>query len=215
MCFGSVISLRRAWPAVAAVVSPAPFAQIHNHAKKNLTRKSGPLMFAQYHCAIGDSYEARLRTRFDGRTKSGRATSGSGDAAAGDVIVVTRLDRLARSTRDLLNILDRLGKDEIGFQSLRETAIDTTTPHGRLTISILAAIAEFERELTLSRVHEGRKRAVAAGVKFGPKFKLDTFQKREALNRLQAGESLSLVARTYGVDTSTIWRLQKRAEMSA
>jgi DNA invertase Pin-like site-specific DNA recombinase len=135
------------------------------------------------------------------------------DAAPGDVIVVTRLDRLARSTRDLLNILDRLGKDDIGFQSLRETAIDTTTPHGRLTISILAAIAEFERELTQARVHEGRKRAVAAGVKFGPKFKLDTFQKREALSRLQAGESLSLVARTYGVDTSTIWRLQKRAEM--
>lgn len=135
------------------------------------------------------------------------------DAASGDVIVVTRLDRLARSTRDLLNILDRLGKDDIGFQSLRETAIDTTTPHGRLTISILAAIAEFERELTLSRVHEGRKRAVAAGVKFGPKFKLDTLQKREALNRLQAGESLSLVARTYGVDTSTIWRLQKRTEI--
>ena len=84
-----------------------------------------------------------------------------------------------------------------------------------MTISILAAIAEFERELTQARVHEGRKRAVAAGVKFGPKFKLDTFQKREALSRLQAGESLSLVARTYGVDTSTIWRLQKRAEMSA
>jgi DNA invertase Pin-like site-specific DNA recombinase len=131
----------------------------------------------------------------------------------GDVIVVTRLDRLARSTRDLLNILDRLNQDQVGFRSLRETAIDTTTPHGRLTISILAAIAEFERELTQARTREGRKRAVAAGVKFGPKFKLDSFQKREALARLQAGESLSLVARTYGVDPSTIWRLQRRAGM--
>jgi DNA invertase Pin-like site-specific DNA recombinase len=134
------------------------------------------------------------------------------EAAPGDVIVVTRLDRLARSTRDLLNILDQLGKDEIGFRSLRETAIDTTTPHGRLTISILASIAEFERELIQARIREGRKRAVVAGVKFGPKFKLNGFQRREALARLEAGESQSLVARSYGVDTSTICRLQKRAE---
>jgi len=132
------------------------------------------------------------------------------EAAPGDVIVVTRLDRLARSTRNLLNILDQLSKDEIGFRSLRETAIDTTTPHGRLTISILAAIAEFERELIQARVREGRKRAVVAGVKFGPKFKLNGYQRREALTRLEAGESQSAVARSYGVDTSTICRLQKR-----
>jgi DNA invertase Pin-like site-specific DNA recombinase len=137
------------------------------------------------------------------------------DLRPGDVVVVTRLDRLARSTRDLLNILDRLGQDEVGFQSLRETAIDTTTAHGRLTISILAAIAEFERELIQGRVQEGRKRAVAAGVKFGPKFKLDAFQKREALARLDAGESPSLVARTYGVDRTTIGRLQRRAKLVA
>jgi DNA invertase Pin-like site-specific DNA recombinase len=94
---------------------------------------------------------------------------------------------------------------------LRETAIDTTTAHGRLTISILAAIAEFERELIQGRVQEGRKRAVAAGVKFGPKFKLDGFQRREALARLDAGETLSAIARTYGVDPATICRLQKRS----
>jgi DNA invertase Pin-like site-specific DNA recombinase len=131
------------------------------------------------------------------------------DAESGDVVVVTRLDRLARSTRDLLNILDQLSKNEVGFKSLRETAIDTTTAHGRLTISILAAIAEFERELIQGRVSEGRKRAAAAGVKFGPKFKLDGFQRLEALARRDAGESLSAVARTYGVDPSTISRLQR------
>jgi DNA invertase Pin-like site-specific DNA recombinase len=133
----------------------------------------------------------------------------------GDVVVVTRLDRLARSTRDLLNLLDRFGQDEVGFQSLRETAIDTTTPHGRLTISILASIAEFERDLIQDRAREGRKRAVNNGVKFGPKFKLDSFQRREALARLGAGESASLVARTYGVDRTTIARLQRRAELSS
>jgi DNA invertase Pin-like site-specific DNA recombinase len=106
------------------------------------------------------------------------------EAQPGDVIVVTRLDRLVRSTQDLLNILARLDEDEIGFQSLRETAIDTTTPHGRLTISILASIAGFERELIQDRIQEGRKRAVAAGTKFGPKFRLNGFQMKEALSEL-------------------------------
>jgi DNA invertase Pin-like site-specific DNA recombinase len=166
-----------------------------------------------------------LRTAGCQRVYSEKKSGGNDNRAAlqkllkelqpGDIVVVTRLDRLARSTRDLLNILDRLGQDEVGFQSLRETAIDTTTAHGRLTISILAAIAEFERELIQGRVSEGRKRAVAAGVKFGPKFKLDAFQKREALARLDAGESPSLVARTYGVDRTTIGRLQRRAKLVA
>ena len=150
---------------------------------------------------------------------SEKKTGANGDRAAlqrvlreaqpGDVVVVTRLDRLARSTRDLLNILDELSKNEIGFKSLRETAIDTTTAHGRLTISILAAIAEFERELIQGRVQEGRKRAVAAGVKFGPKFKLNGFQRQEALARLDQGETLSSIARTYGVDPATICRLHR------
>jgi len=127
----------------------------------------------------------------------------------GDIVVVTRLDRLARSTRDLLNVLERFGQDDVGFVSLREAAIDTTTPHGRLTISILASIAEFERELIQARMTEGRKRAVNNGVKFGRPHKLDAFQKREALKRLDAGESQSLVARTYDVDRATISRLQQ------
>jgi DNA invertase Pin-like site-specific DNA recombinase len=133
------------------------------------------------------------------------------EAGAGDTVVVTRLDRLARSTRDLLNTLDRLGKDDVGFKSLRETSIDTTTPQGRLVVNILASISEFERELISARMGEGRKRAVAKGVKFGPKFKLNRFQRQEALARLEAGESQAEVARTYGVDRATISRLQLRA----
>src|SRR5262249_25099644 len=74
-----------------------------------------------------------------------------------DTVVVCRLDRLARSTRDLLNMLDRLAKAGVGFKSLRETAVDTTTAQGRLVVSILSAISEFERELILSRINEGRK----------------------------------------------------------
>jgi DNA invertase Pin-like site-specific DNA recombinase len=80
------------------------------------------------------------------------------EANPGDTIVVTRLDRLARSTRDLLNMLDRLSRDAIGFKSLRETSIDTTTPQGRLVINILASISEFERELIRGRMIEPQTR---------------------------------------------------------
>jgi len=127
----------------------------------------------------------------------------------GDVVIVTRLDRLARSTRDLLNILEGFHREGVGFRSLREISIDTTTPQGRLVISVLASIGEFERELIAARMTEGRKRAVASGVKFGPKFKLNYFQRQEALARLAAGETQAVIARTYNVDAATISRLQR------
>jgi DNA invertase Pin-like site-specific DNA recombinase len=132
------------------------------------------------------------------------------EVQAGDVVVVVRLDRLARSVRDLLNILERFSQDDVGFVSLREKHIDTTSAGGRLVLNIMASIAEFERELIQSRMTEGRKRAVKNGVKFGRPHKLDAFQKREALARLEAGESQSLIARTYGVDRATISRLARR-----
>jgi DNA invertase Pin-like site-specific DNA recombinase len=86
---------------------------------------------------------------------------------AGDVLMVTRLDRLARSTRDLLNILDAIGKAGAGFKSLGDTWADTTTPHGRLMLTVLGGLAEFERELILARTGDGRARAKARGVRFG------------------------------------------------
>src|SRR6516225_11469099 len=85
----------------------------------------------------------------------------------GDVLMVTRLDRLARSTRDLLNILHQLGERQVGFKSLADAWADTTTPHGRLLVTMLAGIAEFERELIRARTGEGRTRAKARGVRFG------------------------------------------------
>ena len=85
----------------------------------------------------------------------------------GDVLMVTRLDRLARSTRDLLNILHTLGERSIGFKSLADAWADTTTPHGRLLLTMLAGIAEFERELIKARTGEGRARAKARGVHMG------------------------------------------------
>jgi DNA invertase Pin-like site-specific DNA recombinase len=125
----------------------------------------------------------------------------------GDVLMVTRLDRLARSTRDLLNILDTIGKAGAGFRSIADAWADTTTPHGRLMLTVLGGLAEFERELIRARTGEGRKRAQARGVRFGRPPKLNAHQRAEAIKRLDAGETQADVARTYGVDATTIGRL--------
>jgi DNA invertase Pin-like site-specific DNA recombinase len=126
----------------------------------------------------------------------------------GDVLMVTRLDRLARSTRDLLNVLDAVAKQGAGFKSLKDTWADTTTPHGRLMLTVLGGLAEFERELIRARTGEGRKRARDRGVKFGRPRKLTAHQRQEALARLAAGETQADVARTYAVDPTTIGRIQ-------
>jgi DNA invertase Pin-like site-specific DNA recombinase len=125
----------------------------------------------------------------------------------GDVLVVTRLDRLARSTRDLLNILAAIAAKGAGFRSLRDAWADTTTPHGRLMLTILAGLAEFERELIRARTGEGRERAKARGVRLGRKPKLTPHQRMEALKRRDAGEPLVEIGRTFGVSHSTISRL--------
>ena len=126
----------------------------------------------------------------------------------GDVLVVTRLDRLARSTRDLLNILDAIAKARAGFKSLKDAWADTTTAHGRLMLTVLGGLAEFERELIRARTGEGRKRAKERGVKFGRPAALTPQQREEALERLGNGEVQADLARSYGVSQATISRLQ-------
>ena len=125
----------------------------------------------------------------------------------GDVLVVTRLDRLARSTRDLLNLLATIADKGAGFKSLRDAWAGTTTAHGRLMLTILGGLAEFERELIRTRTGEGRARAQARGVVLGRKPKLTSHQKREAIARREAGEVLTDIARSYNVSHSTISRL--------
>jgi DNA invertase Pin-like site-specific DNA recombinase len=128
----------------------------------------------------------------------------------GDVLMVSRLDRLARSTRDLLNILDAVAQAGAGFRSLKDAWADTTTAHGRLMLIILGGLAEFERELIRARTGEGRKRAKARGVQFGRPPKLTPHQRQEALQRLAKGETQADIARTYNVDATTIGRLEPR-----
>ena len=125
----------------------------------------------------------------------------------GDVLMVTRLDRLARSTRDLLNTLDEITKRGAGFKSLADSWADTTTPHGRLMLTVLGGLAEFERELIKARTGEGRARAKAEGVHMGRPPKLTPHQRREAIARRDAGEPLVDIARTFGVSHTTIGRL--------
>ncbi len=90
--------------------------------------------------------------------------------------MVTRLDRLARSTRDLLNILGKVAKAGATFRSLGDAWADTTTAHGRLMLAVLGGLAEFERELIRVRTGEGRVRAMARGVNMGRPFKLNRHQ---------------------------------------
>ena len=125
----------------------------------------------------------------------------------GDVLLVTRLDRLARSTRDLLNVLASISDRGAGFRSLADAMIDTISPHGKLIIAVLGALAEFERSMILARTSEGRKRAQERGVRFGRKPKLSQFQITEALARRANGEALAEIGRSYNVSHSTISRL--------
>src|SRR5216683_7341383 len=126
---------------------------------------------------------------------------------AGDVVTVTRLDRLARSTRDLLNTLAAISGKKAGFRSLADAWADTTTAHGRLMLTVLGGLAEFERDMIRARTGEGRERAKARGQSLGRPFKLTPHQRSEAIRRRDRGEPLSDIARSYNVHPSTISRL--------
>jgi DNA invertase Pin-like site-specific DNA recombinase len=134
---------------------------------------------------------------------------------ADDVLMVTRLDRLARSTRDLLNVLDAVAKAGAGFKSLSDTWADTTTPHGRLMLTVLGGLAEFERSLILARTSDGRARAKAKGVKFGRPASLTAHQRQEALQRLAKGEAQADIARSFDVSQATISRLPRPFQATA
>jgi len=124
----------------------------------------------------------------------------------GDVVVVCKLDRLARSSRDLHNIIHELAGQDCGFVSLGESWCDTTTAVGRLMLTIMGGIAEFERELIRKRCDDGIERAKRKGVKFGRKPKLSPSEIAVAADRYAKGETQAQLAEVYGVSEATMWR---------
>lgn len=127
---------------------------------------------------------------------------------AGDVLTVTRLDRLARSTRDLLDIAAAIEAKGARMRSIADPWADTTTPTGRLILTVLGGLAEFERSLIRERTGEGRARARKAGRRLGRKPSLTPHQRAEALRMRAEGKDNAEIARTFNVHRSTISRLR-------
>jgi DNA invertase Pin-like site-specific DNA recombinase len=126
---------------------------------------------------------------------------------AGDVVTITRLDRLARSTRDLLDIAERIREAEAGLRSLAEPWADTTSPGGRFVMTVFAGIADFERSLIAERTSAGRIAAKARGVKFGPSPALSAEQiahARQLIN--EEKKPVTEVARLLKVHRATLYR---------
>jgi DNA invertase Pin-like site-specific DNA recombinase len=126
---------------------------------------------------------------------------------AGDTVVVWKLDRLARSTRDLLNTMETLGDTGAKFQSLSEPWANTTTHAGKMIMTVFAGIAEFERDLIRERTGAGREAAKRRGVQFGRPRKLNPNQIQLALQLFSEGKAVRDIARTFGVHEATIYRL--------
>ena len=130
---------------------------------------------------------------------------------AGDVVTVSRLDRLARSTRDLLEIAERIKNAGAGLRSLAEPWADTTTPAGRMVLTVFAGMADFERSLIVERTSAGRTAAKARGVRFGPHPTLDAEKITHARNLIeQDAKPVTEVARLLGVHRATLYRALKQ-----
>ncbi|EAM9105117.1 recombinase family protein [Salmonella enterica subsp. enterica serovar Worthington] len=131
----------------------------------------------------------------------------------GDVVTVTRLDRLARSTRDLLDIAEQIQAAGAGLRSLAEPWADTTSPAGRMVLTVFAGIAEFERSLIIDRTRSGRQAAKAKGVKFGPPPTLTPEQIAHARALVdQEDRTVKEAAALLGVHRSTLYRAFNKQE---
>jgi DNA invertase Pin-like site-specific DNA recombinase len=134
-----------------------------------------------------------------------------GKLAAGDVVTVTRIDRLARSTFDLFGIVKRIADAKAQFRSLAEPWADTGTSTGRLMLAVLGGLADVERDLIRTRTAEGRSRAKARGKHMGRPLSLTPEQQKEATRRRVRGATLPELARSYNVGISTIRRATRAA----
>lgn len=128
----------------------------------------------------------------------------------GDTVVVWKLDRLSRSLKDMLLLMEKLALKKAGFKSLTEN-IDTTTPSGRMMMQMLGSFAEFEREMIKERTKAGLEQARKRGVKLGKPFKLTEDQRSEIFEFLKSGQKTAAdLARTFNVNRSTISRMNRQ-----
>ncbi|PZE57499.1 recombinase family protein [Curtobacterium sp. MCLR17_044] len=158
--------------------------------------------------------DALFIDRFTG-TKSSRPEWDRAKAhlRAGDTLVVTRLDRLGRSTKDLLEISDWLRVQGVDLV-VTEQPIDTTTAEGRLFFSIVAAVAEFEHELIVARTRDGLAAARARGRKGGRKKKVSGANAGHMLRRYEDGETVTSIAASFNVTRPTVYRALEGARTS-
>lgn len=130
----------------------------------------------------------------------------------GDVLVVCKLDRLARSTAHLLDIVEILKARDAQLCSLGEPWADTTSHAGKMIMTIFAGIAEFEKDLIRERTQVGRKRALNAGVKFGRPKKLNDTQHAMLIKMRQEGRPMSELVEVFKIDRSSIYRILANVE---
>ena len=129
----------------------------------------------------------------------------------GDVLIVTKLDRLGRDAMDVRKTVEQLVLSGIRVHCLALGGVDLTSAAGKMTMQIISAVAEFEKDLLIERTHSGLVRARAAGKRFGRPPALSQEQRQAALEMLKAGTSISAVARELGTSRQTIMRLRDDA----
>ena len=133
---------------------------------------------------------------------------------SGDTLLVTSLDRLARSTHDLFVITQKLEAAEASFRSIREPWADTTSSMGKFLLTVFAGLSELERNLINERTDEGRTSAKKRGVKFGRKSKLTPHQQDQVRTMLLEGHSIRAIARHFNVGVATIDRIKRATPLS-
>ncbi|MEN4564204.1 recombinase family protein [Pantoea agglomerans] len=126
----------------------------------------------------------------------------------GDVLIVTKLDRLGRNAMDIRQTVELLAASEIRVHCLALGGVDLTSPAGKMTMQVISAVAEFERDLLIERTHAGIARAKASGKRFGRPPALDEEQKQAVLLRIDEGASISAIAREFETTRQTILRVK-------
>lgn len=129
----------------------------------------------------------------------------------GDILIVTKLDRLGRNAMDVRSTVDSLAKEGVKVHCLALGGVDLTSPAGKMTMGVIAAVAEFERDLLVERTQAGLSRAKAEGKALGRPSALTIEQQATIRQRRSAGVSLGVLAAEYGVSRAAIQRVEKRA----